>query len=75
MQTSPRVDVDEVPGADLLHATELVDIHDSIKLLNSDDNPGLLTWYVFCSVDHRSHHESIRDRHSSLRELGIPWTL
>ena len=40
MQASPRVDVDEAPGADLLHATELVDIHDLIKLLNSDDNLG-----------------------------------
>ena len=49
MQTSPRVDVDEVPGADLLHATELVDIHDSIKLLNSDDNPGFYMETLPCS--------------------------
>ena len=46
MQTSPRMDVDEapyasnVPGTDLLNVTELEDAHDSIELLNSDDNPG-----------------------------------
>ena len=44
MQASPRVDVDEAPyasnapGTDLLYVTELDDAHDSIKLLNSDDN-------------------------------------
>ena len=41
MQASPRVDVNEAPGAELLFTTELVAIHDSIKLLNSDDNLGL----------------------------------
>ena len=41
MQASPRVDLDEAPGAELLFSTELVAIHDSIKLLNSDDNLGL----------------------------------
>ena len=43
MQASPRVDVDEAPSADLLYVTEMVDIHDSIKLLNSDDNLGFFT--------------------------------
>ena len=41
MQASPRVDVDEAPyapGTHLLYVTELVNIHDSIKLLRSDDN-------------------------------------
>ena len=28
------------PGTDLLYVTELEDAHDSIELLNSDDNPG-----------------------------------
>ena len=50
MQASPRVDVDEAPGADLLHATELVDIHDSIKLLNSGDNPGFYMETLPCSI-------------------------
>ena len=46
MQASPRVDVDEAPyasktpGTDLLYVTELEDAHDSIELLNFDDNPG-----------------------------------
>ena len=44
MQASPRLDVDEAPytsnapGIDLLHVTELEDAHDSIELLNFDDN-------------------------------------
>ena len=41
MQASPRVDVDKAPyapGTDLLYVTELEDVHDSIKLLKSDDN-------------------------------------
>ena len=37
------MDVDEAPSADLLYVTELVDVHDSIKLLNSDDNLGFYT--------------------------------
>ena len=37
-QTSPQVDVDEAPGAELLYTTELVAFHDPIKLLNSDDH-------------------------------------
>ena len=40
-QTSPRVDVDEAPGAELLYTTELVATHDPIKLLIFDDNLGL----------------------------------
>ena len=46
MQASSRVDVDEAPfasnapGTDLLCVTELEDAHDSIELLNFDDNPG-----------------------------------
>ena len=46
MQASPQVDVDEAPydsnapGTDLLHVTELEDAHDSIELLNFDNNPG-----------------------------------
>ena len=46
MHASPQVVVDEapyasnVPGADLLWVTELEDAHESIELLNSDDNPG-----------------------------------
>ena len=47
-QASPRVDVDEAPysnapGTDLLYVTEHEDAHDSIELLNSDDNPGSST--------------------------------
>ena len=41
MQASPRVD--EAPSGDLLHVTELLDVHDAIKLLNSDDNLGFYT--------------------------------
>ena len=46
MQAPPRVNVDEAPyasnapGTDLLYVTELEDAHDSIELLNFDDNPG-----------------------------------
>ena len=46
MQASPRLDVDEAPYAsnapstDLLYVTELEDAHDSIELLNFDDNLG-----------------------------------
>ena len=46
MQASPRVDSDEAsyasnaPGTDLLCVTELEDAHDSIELLNFDDDPG-----------------------------------
>ena len=40
-KTSPRADVDEAPGAELLYTTELVAIHDPIKLLDSDDCLGL----------------------------------
>ena len=46
MQASLRVDVDEAPyasnapGTDLLYVTELKDAHDSIELLNFDDNSG-----------------------------------
>ena len=45
MQASPLVDVDEAPyasndpGTDLLYVTEIEDAHDSIELLNFDDNP------------------------------------
>ena len=44
MQASPRVDVDEAPcasnapGTELLNVTELEDAHDSIEMLNFDDN-------------------------------------
>ena len=37
-QESPRVDVHEAPCVELLCKTQLVAIHDPIKLLNSDDN-------------------------------------
>ena len=35
--------MDEAPNADLLYVTELVDVHDPIKLLNSDDHLGFYT--------------------------------
>ena len=37
LQASPRLDVDEAPDAKLLLATEMMDFHDPIELLNSED--------------------------------------
>ena len=57
MQASPRVDVDEAPyasnapGTDLLHVTELEDVHDFIELLNSDDNPGFFYTEILSIFD------------------------
>ena len=59
MQASPRVDVDEAPNADLLFVTELVDVHDSIMLLNSDDHLGFYTETLLISKSDEASEQRV----------------